>query len=249
MRHKTIKFKLSVPNRVHIFTYHKAMGAAKSHTNITLTKAVIFRKDTVNELYDFGETLGKGTFGSVHRCFRKSDSVEFAVKVVDKRYLSDKERNHLRREIEILNDIRHDNIIKVINVFVEGNIVSIVLELCQEQDLFDRIVSSENQKLTEEKSAKIINALCNGLQHLHSKGIIHRDLKPENILFGVDGTIKITDFGLAYHGCADYQSIVMNTCCGTPHYVAPEVIGGRPYNDKCDMWSLGVIVFVMLAGY
>eukprot|EP01083_Nonionella_stella_P108467 315566_1 len=120
MRHKTIKFKLSVPNRVHIFTYHKAMGAAKSHTNITLTKAVIFRKDTVNELYDFGETLGKGTFGSVHRCFRKSDSVEFAVKVVDKRYLSDKERNHLRREIEILNDIRHDNIIKVINVFVEG---------------------------------------------------------------------------------------------------------------------------------
>jgi len=99
-----------------------------------------------------------------------------------------------------------------------------------------------------------MDSLLNALEYLHGNFIVHRDLKPENILFGTDGTPKIADFGLAHYeyGSPDISSsdlMIMKTCCGTPLYVAPEIILNKGYNSKCDMWSLGVILFIMLVGY
>eukprot|EP00483_Globobulimina_turgida_P007226 UN07240 len=127
-----------------------------------------------------------------------------------------------------------------------------VLELCNGSDLYDAVIFAKNSHFSEKKSAKILYHVCNALQYLHKNGIVHRDLKPENIIFMADGTPKITDFGLAYSYSNQWQDnmsmTVMHTCCGTPYYVAPEVINGDSYNYKCDMWSLGVILYIMLSG-
>jgi len=184
------------------------------------------------------------------------DAAEFAVKIIQKRFLTEKELIGLRDEITILRKVTHKNVIKLIDVFDDGKTVYTVLELCDGKDLFDRIVSSKNHHFTESKAAEIVYTVSDALQYLHEHYVVHRDIKPENILFGVDGTLKITDFGLAHHSlsCDDampssFDLIRMDTCCGTPHYVAPEIITQSAYNCQCDLWSLGVILFIMLVGY
>eukprot|EP00483_Globobulimina_turgida_P006485 UN06495 len=194
--------------------------------------------------YDSGKEIGVGTFASVCKCRRKSDSSEFAVKITNKQYLTTKELMGLKNEIEILKRISNKNVIKLIDVFDDGQNVLLVLELCGSSDLYDTIVFAKNSHFSEKKSAKVVYDLCNALQHLHKNGIVHRDLKPENILINSDGTPKITDFGLAYSysdhfdhtisknhassssisSVTSYSSTVMHTCWGTPYYVAPEVI-------------------------
>eukprot|EP01083_Nonionella_stella_P120967 363057_1 len=233
------------------------------------------------DLYEIGKEIGIGTYASVYTCYRKTDSREFAVKIINKRYLTDKEISGLKNEINILKFISHKNIIKLRHIFNESQSILMVLELCEKNDLFDKISTSENSRLSEKESAEIFYELCNALQHIHENGIVHRDLKLENILIAKNGSIKLTDFGLAHFTpeissiatnhcklsdfasddstCSistidsttnySYESVLMDTCCGTPYYVAPEVIEMSKYNFKCDMWSMGVILYIMLGGY
>ncbi len=233
------------------------------------------------DLYNIGEQIGNGTFASVHKCFRKSDSCEFAVKIINKLCLDGDELSALNNEITILKNISHKNIIQLIDVFDEAKKVFMVLELSDGKDLCD-LTLANNTRLSEKTSAKIMHAICSALQYLHSNGIVHRDLKPENILVTNDGRIKITDFGLAHstktslHNDPSHPTIaspddmsklkgkyvssnssialsksssqLMQTICGTPLYVAPEIIKGEAYNNKCDIWSIGVILYIMLCG-
>eukprot|EP01083_Nonionella_stella_P162497 533537_1 len=234
------------------------MGSGNSSSKITFaesnTPEAILHAKSFNDLYNLGEEIGGGSFAVVSKCIRKSNSLSFAAKIINKRYLSTKEIIGLKNEIAILRKLSHKNVIKLIDVFDDGKIVSMVLELCNGKDLFDEIVSSPENHFSEHKSAEIVYTLSNTLHYLHQNGIVHRDVKPENILFGMDGTIKLTDFGLAFydHSLSDnnkWKDKYMETTCGTPHYVAPEVITQNEYNFMCDLWSLGVILWIMLVGY
>eukprot|EP01083_Nonionella_stella_P064350 167619_1 len=225
------------------------MGSKSSKSKRMFVDRPVLNK-RFHEAYDIFEEIGLGTFASVHRCARKSDSTQLAAKTIHKKYLNDKELMGLMHEITILKQISHPNIVSLTDVFDDGNDVCLVLELCDGKDLFDAIVETRSTGgLSEARSAQIIFELCNALQYLHSNGVIHRDLKPENILLTVNGTVKLSDFGLAHSALSSsdsFECIVTNTCCGTPHYVAPEILKHQFYNYKVDLWSLGVILYLML---
>eukprot|EP01083_Nonionella_stella_P287496 978643_1 len=246
------------------------MGSGNSSSKITFaesnTPEAILHAKSFNDLYNLGEEIGGGSFAVVSKCIRKSNSLSFAAKIINKRYLSTKEIIGLKNEIAILRKLSHKNVIKLIDVFDDGKAVTIILELCDGKDLFDEIACAHKTRFTEQKAAKITYDLSKVLNHLHSNGIIHRDLKPENILFGMDGNLKISDFGLAsicnkltdenstensddQSSNESNESRILYTACGTPHYVAPEIVKRQYYNHKCDFWSLGVILWIMLVGY
>ena len=122
-------------------------------------------------------------------------------------------------------------------------------ELCEGGDLFDQILKAPKRHFEEDKCAKITCTIAKSLKYLHDHYVVHRDLKPENILFTKDGILKITDFGLAHYLKLPPSLHIMHTCCGTPHYVAPEVLSSNEYSHEVDLWSLGVILYIMLSGY
>jgi len=222
--------------------------------------------------YKTGKAIGSGTFATVKKCTRKRDGLEFAVKIIHKNRLTDKELDNLKDEIRILTIIKshnHPNICHIEEVFEDERKVKMVLELCKDQTLLDSIYSAPNRRLDESKAARIIHTIVKSLQYLHDNQVVHRDLKPENILFAKDGTVKIADFGSAHkhqhQSTPSYNttggsttnnhnnniSWNMKTNIGTPLYVAPEVLDPsvNKYNEKVDLWSVGVILYVCLCGY
>ena len=137
----------------------------------------------------------------------------------------------------------------MIDVFDDGRRVKMVLELCEGGDLFDQILKSPKRHFEESKCAQITCIIARSLKYLHNHYVVHRDLKPENILFTKDNVLKVTDFGLAHYLKLPPSLHIMHTCCGTPHYVAPEVLSSNEYSHEVDLWSLGVILYIMLSGY
>jgi len=202
-----------------------------------------------SEYYSNGDRIGSGTFATVKRCTRKSDKRDFAVKIIDKKHLTGRELVGLKDEIRILKTMEFPHVIPMIDVFDDGRRVKMVLELCEGGDLFDQILKAPKRHFDEKKSARITCIIARSLKYLHDHYVVHRDLKPENILFTKDGILKITDFGLAHFVKLPPALHVMHTCCGTPHYVAPEVLSSNEYSHQIDLWSLGVILYIMLSGY
>jgi len=201
--------------------------------------------------------LGSGNFAVVKKCKSKCEvgdktkfpaGSEFAVKIIDKNKVEDLQ--DIEREIEIMGKVDHPNIIKLIEVFDEPKKINLIMELVQGGELFDRIVEMGN--FTEKDAANTMVTLCDALHYLHEKGIVHRDLKPENILLektanGSIGQIKVADFGLAR---MVKQNDMMKTACGTPGYVAPEVLQNKGYSSGAvDIWSSGVILYILLCGF
>eukprot|EP01083_Nonionella_stella_P011551 32778_1 len=201
-----------------------------------------------SDYYLKGKHLGTGTFSTVKRCTRKSDKKEFAVKIIDKRHLSGREILGLKDEIYILKSISSPHVVQMIDVFDDGRRVQMVLELAEGGDLFDKIIKAPKRHLKEHQVAYITYTIANSLKYLHNHYVIHRDLKPENILFTSDNVLKVTDFGVAHYLSNPPSEHIMHTCCGTPHYVAPEVLEHSEYTNEVDLWSLGVIVYLMLSG-
>ena len=167
-----------------------------------------------------------------------------AIKVVDKTVLNEVEREMLRYEISIVQEVNHPNIIKFWRITESGNYACFISELVTGGELYNYI--AERQKLKEEETALVIYYLLEAIRYLHSRGIVHRDLKPENVLLelsqGRIRNIKIIDFGLSKN-ILPGQSLIEQ--CGTLAYVAPEVLLKYGYGTQADLWSIGVIMYLM----
>ena len=205
---------------------------------------------TPEDNYDNIKTLGEGAFGLVYLGKHKISGVERAIKNInkDKAKLSTEEEETLIREINILKTLDHPNIMKVYEYFNNANCFSIVSELCTGGELFKKI---EDNHLSENVGKYVMKQLLSAVAFCHKNGIIHRDLKPENILLEEEEeakkeyfTIKVIDFGTSgkIKKGQKYNDVI-----GTPFYIAPEVLKNK-YDEKCDLWSCGVILFVMLCG-
>jgi serine/threonine protein kinase len=200
-----------------------------------------------SELYSKRSKLGEGAFSVVIEAVKKTNNKSYAIKIVTKSKLSIEDEQALKDEIQVLNELKHENIIQLYDVFDERSYIYLVTELMSGGELFDRIVS---KAFYNEKEARdLCKILFEAIAYCHSKKVAHRDLKPENLLLvgkDNDSQMKIADFGFAKKAPNEE---CLSTQCGTPGYVAPEILEGSKYGTKADMWSLGVIVYILLGGY
>lgn len=204
------------------------------------------QKTSIHKQYDVKEKLGMGSFATVKRCIKKSDKTEFAVKIIKKAKLSQEELDVVQDEVTIMKSIDHPNCVKLFDMFETPKKVYMVLELLTGGELFDRIV--QKGSYSEKETAVLMTTIITAIKYLHGINVVHRDLKPENLLYDSplsDAEIKITDFGLAKAKTKES----MDTACGTPGYVAPEVLKNEPYGPQVDLWSMGVILYILLCGF
>jgi serine/threonine protein kinase len=202
---------------------------------------------TFMDTYTLGKKLGEGAFSTVKEAKNNSDNQVYAVKIIKKNSLSSEDTKGLRQEIGILREIDHPHIIKLFDIYDEAAKIYLVTEIMAGGELFDRIVQKEHYNEAEARQVSTI--LLNALGYCHERSVAHRDLKPENLLLASrenDNNLKIADFGFAKKCKSNYCLL---TQCGTPGYVAPEIISGIPYGTQSDMWSLGVIMYILLVGY
>ncbi|KAK7923945.1 Non-specific serine/threonine protein kinase [Apiospora marii] len=200
--------------------------------------------------YTLLERLGKGHFAEVFLCVEKSSGTRYAVKIFTKQPGMEErsKTDGLQQEIAVLMGVSHPNVLCLKDTFNERNAVYLVLELAPEGELFNHIVMK--QKLTEDECRKLFIQLFQGIKYLHDRNIVHRDIKPENILV-VDKEVhvKLADFGLAK---IIGEESFTTTLCGTPSYVAPEILAEgkhRKYTKAVDVWSLGVVLYICLCGF
>jgi len=205
----------------------------------------IHKASDVTREYDLKEILGTGSFATVKRAIKKSDKKEYAIKIIKKSKLKPEELAVVHDEVEIMHKVAHPNCAKLYDMFENKKKVFMVLELLSGGELFDRIVAKLSY--SEKEASDLIRSIADAIKYLHSIGVVHRDLKPENLIYESEQTemIKITDFGLAKFA----KNVKMETACGTPGYVAPEVLKGDAYGPPVDLWSLGVILFILLCGF
>lgn len=200
----------------------------------------------IKKVFSIGSKLGTGGFAVVRKCKRRADGVVFALKVINKKNLDKDDLVILESEVNIMRQVTHPNIIKLYNIFDSRSKMCLVLELLEGGELFDRII--EKGHFSEADASRSFVQMVEALAYLHSKQIVHRDLKPENLLFSTkaaDASIKLIDFGLA-GSCKDGP---LKTPCGTPNYVAPEILRRSKYGTQADMWSIGVILYIILCGF
>ncbi|CAJ1970758.1 unnamed protein product [Sphenostylis stenocarpa] len=208
-------------------------------------------KNTSNILmqkYELGRLLGKGTFGKVYYGRSTITNQNVAVKVIDKnKVIKTGQADHIKREISIMRLIKHPNVIELFEVMATKSKIYFVMEYAKGGELFGKVAKG---KLKEEVAHKYFRQLVNAVDFCHSRGVSHRDIKPENILLDENDNLKVSDFGLSALAESKHQDGLLHTTCGTPAYVAPEVIKRKGYDGaKADIWSCGVVLFVLLAGY
>ncbi|XP_037345886.2 calcium/calmodulin-dependent protein kinase type 1 isoform X2 [Pungitius pungitius] len=190
--------------------------------------------------------LHRGAFSEVVLAEEKRTQRLVAIKCIPKKALEGKE-NNIENEIAVLHRIKHANIVTLEDIFESTSHLYLVMQLVSGGELFDRIV--EKGFYTERDASQLIHQILDAVKYLHDMGIVHRDLKPENLLYysmDEDSKIMISDFGLSK---IEGSGSVMSTACGTPGYVAPEVLAQKPYSKAVDCWSIGVISYILLCGY
>ncbi|XP_062096674.1 CBL-interacting serine/threonine-protein kinase 23 isoform X1 [Humulus lupulus] len=199
--------------------------------------------------YELGRTLGEGNFAKVKFARNVETNENVAIKILDKeKVLKHKMIGQIKREISTMKLIRHPNVIRMYEVMASKTKIYIVMEFVTGGELFDKIASKG--RLKEDEARKYFQELICAVDYCHSRGVFHRDLKPENLLLDASGSLKVSDFGLSALPQQVREDGLLHTTCGTPNYVAPEVINNKGYDGaKADLWSCGVILFVLMAGY
>lgn len=201
--------------------------------------------------YDLKDVIGVGSTSTCHRCVRKSDGMEFACKVIDKKTIEIKYTGLMEQfniEIKVLKLLNHPNIIHLADTYETSEKIYMIMEVMKGGELFDYVV--EKGTLSEEEASLLVRKITSAVAHMHSLNIIHRDLKPENLLLtskGPNAEVKLIDFGLA-KVMSDSVQDQARSFLGTRGYLAPEMLQRHTYDKAIDIWALGVIVFVLLCG-
>jgi aurora kinase len=218
----------------------------------TLTESALYANPTAPKqwhlgMFEIGRPLGKGKFGRVYLAKEKSSGFVCALKVLHKSEIQQgKVEKQVRREIEIQSHLAHPNVLRLFGHFHDAKRIFLILEFAGQGELYKHLRKA--QRFPEPKAAQYIAQMAAALKYLHKKHIMHRDIKPENILVGIHGEIKISDFGWSVHAPNNRR----NTMCGTLDYLPPEMLrgGGKDnfYNEKVDLWSLGVLAYEFLVG-
>ncbi|CAK68017.1 unnamed protein product (macronuclear) [Paramecium tetraurelia] len=224
--------------------------------NIVIKKQWFIKSQSskIEDAYEFDhkKLLGQGTYGQVVKAKLKGSKQQRAIKIIPKNKVRNPER--FRREIEIMRNLDHPNIIKLFETFEDVRNVYLVMELCEGGELFDRIIDKGH--FSENEAKIIFLQIMQAVNYCHQNGICHRDLKPENFLMltkADDSPLKVIDFGLSVifhdnHVEKLHQGKVsMTTRAGTPYYISPEILDGK-YDESCDIWSAGVILYILISG-
>lgn len=199
--------------------------------------------------YELGKTLGEGNFAKVKFATNVDTRDAVAIKILNRDHvLRHKMVEQIKREISTMKVIKHPNVVELYEVMASKTKIYMVLELVDGGELFDKI--AKHGRLKENEARKYFQQLINAVDYCHSRGVYHRDLKPENLLLDSYGVLKIADFGLSVFSRQVHEDGLLHTACGTPNYVAPEVLTNKGYDGTAaDVWSCGIILFVLMAGY
>lgn len=236
----------------------KSSQSQRNRSNVTGGKVPHIRMDngaSIEEFYTFGRILGQGSFGMVIEATDKETGAKWAIKKVNKEKAGSSAVKLLEREVNILKTVKHQHIIHLEQVFESPQKMYLVMELCEDGELKE--VLDQRGHFSESETRLIIQSLASAIAYLHSKDIVHRDLKLENIMVKssfiddnneMNLNIKVSDFGLAVQKHGSRSESMMQTTCGTPIYMAPEVINAHDYSQQCDIWSIGVIMYILLCG-
>jgi len=199
--------------------------------------------------YEVGRLVGRGSFAKVYFATHLETGQSVAIKAMDTRkILKGGMIEQIKREISVMRLVKHPNIVRLYEVMASKTKIYFVMEYVRGGELFDRVV--KKGRLEEEEALKYFQQLISAVDFCHSQRVYHRDLKPENLLLDENGDLKVTDFGLSALPAQFRRDGLLHTTCGTPSYVAPEVVSKKGYDGaKADIWSCGVVLFVLMAGY
>lgn len=227
---------------------------SKSKTNRDIAHSRIDDEEIIYKKYELGRKLGQGSFGVVYELKNRDTNHKFAIKIINKEK-GGKSSITFENEVLIMKSVTHQNLIKLEEVFETKKKLYLITELCEAGELGKWI--KKQGPIPEMQSKIIMRQIVDAISYLHKNDIVHRDLKLENILikeFGADSNsdnflIKVTDFGLSNKRDTVGTDSMFEEYCGTPLYMAPEIIDNFPYSQLCDVWALGIIMFFLLTSH